>query len=93
MSEKSTDRDVQSPGPALDVIEQQERIGNLEADTALKLQTMTIAKAQVFIALLTVLVALGGVIVGAMTLYFDRHAPPAPHNTFIFLSPDHNTVL
>jgi len=53
------------PGRALDLIEQQGRIDNLAADTALQLQTLAIAKAQVFIALLTFLVALGG----AMTLY------------------------
>jgi hypothetical protein len=75
-----------------DEAEQHARLANLKADTAVKLQALNMAKAQIFLGLLTVLVALGGLVIGAMTLYFNRH-PPEPHNTFIFLTPDHNVVL
>jgi hypothetical protein len=81
------DPPTQGPPSALDIIEQQERINNLEIDTALKLQTIKIAKAQLFIALATVLVALGGVVIGGLTLYLDHREASEPHNTFIFSTP------
>jgi hypothetical protein len=93
MSETSAESDEPASAAALDEAEQHARLANLKADTALKLQALNVAKAQIFLGLITVLVALGGLIIGAMTLYFDRHPPPEPHNTFIFLIPDHNIVL
>jgi hypothetical protein len=93
MSEISAEPDSPVSPDALDRAEQYARLNNLKADTALKLQALNSAKAQIFLALITVLVAVGGLVIGAMTLYLDRHPPPEPHNTFIFLTPDHNTAL
>jgi hypothetical protein len=78
---------------ALDLIEQQERINNFNADTAAKLQGMRIARAQLFIAFATVIVAFGGVVLGALTLYYDHRATPKPEPSYIFLNPSCDKVL
>jgi len=56
-------------------VEQQERINNLQADTALKLETIRIAKFQLFIAIVAVAVSIGGAIIGALTLYSTIERP------------------
>jgi hypothetical protein len=80
------------PGP-IDLQEQSERIKNLEADTALKLQSLRHANIQLAVSVVAVLGTLVGVVVGAVTVYLDHHDAPKPAPTFIFLSPSKNTVL
>jgi len=93
MSEPSAEPNSPDYAAALDEAEQRARLDNLKADTALKLQAAGVAKAQIFLGLMTILVAIAGLVIGAMTLYFNRHPPPEPHNIFIFLTPDHNIAL
>jgi hypothetical protein len=80
------------PDP-IDLQEQSERIKNLEADTALKLQSLRHANIQLAIAVMAVLGTMLGAIVGAVTVYLDHREPPKPPPIFIFLSPTQNTVL
>jgi hypothetical protein len=61
--------------------------------TALKLEMIRIAKFQLFIAIVAVVVSIGGAIIGALTLYFDHRAPPAARSIIIFLSPGRASVL
>jgi hypothetical protein len=76
-----------------DIQEQDERIKNLAADTALKLQSLANANIQLFLAIATVVAALGGVIVGGAALYLDHKQDPHPPSTFIFLNPGPDIML
>jgi hypothetical protein len=53
----------------------------------LKVQTLRRAKIQLGLAIATVAVAaLSGVVIGALTLYFNQRAAPAPRSIIIFLN-------
>jgi len=80
------------PGP-IDLQAQAERIKNLEADTAFKLQSLRHANIQLAIAIMAVLGTILGAILGAVTVYLDHREPPKSPPIFIFLSPTQNTVL
>ena len=75
-----------------DLLEQSERIKNLEADTALKVQQTRYGRVNVAVAVVGVTVTALSILAStAQFIYSQRHS--APQKTYIFLSSEPRTVL
>jgi hypothetical protein len=73
--------------------EQAERIRNLAADTALKLQSIDHAKIYLRLAVLTVFLALGSLLIAAASLYLTHNGPPKSHNPSISGAPHQENMI
>lgn len=73
--------------------EQKERIRNLIADTALKVETIRLGRLQLRIAAFAVIVSITSALIGLVTIYETQRFNTLPHNTYIFLTPDHQITL
>jgi hypothetical protein len=82
-------------GPRLprDEEEQAERIRNLAADTDLKIQALAHARVQLFLAFVTVFVALGTFLVASLGVYLTHRSAPSPHYIVIFVTPDPRIMI
>jgi len=69
---------VAPAGLPRDSEEQDERIKNLAADTALKLQSIIHARIQIALNITSVVVALGALAVAAASLYLSHRTHPMP---------------
>jgi len=81
------------PPTQADLEEQQERIRNLIADTALKVETIRLGRLQLRVATFTVIVSVTSAIIGLVAVYENHRATSQPHNTYIFLTPNHQIIL
>lgn len=84
---------VTGPPTPADLEEQQERIRNLIADTALKVETIRLGRLQLRVATFTVIVSVTSAIIGLIAVYETHRATSQPHNTYIFLTPNHQIML
>jgi len=75
-----------------DIIEQSERIKNLEADTALKLQQIRFGRANVAVAIIGVMITAISILASSIQfIYTQWH--PEPQKTYILLSKEPSVVL
>jgi len=73
--------------------EQAARIKNLAADTELKEQAFAHARVQLGLAIATVIVALGTLLVAALGVYLNHRDTPLPRGAFIFGAPVLNRMV
>jgi hypothetical protein len=81
-----------SPTPE-DLEEQRERIRNLIADTALKVETIKLGRLQLRVAAFAVIVSVTSALIGLVTIYETHRSNTLPHNAYIFLTPDSQIML